>query len=196
MKKIIVLLLCLIISLSVFAEILPENFDKLLSISTFTEYTTTSVTTPSITVGAPFLYFNTGFLNRSTQSETVWYPYLGPNRISHKDFFLITGQDAFADQYQNYERALSSWQKGRVAGFVFLGASSLLTIVSSIGKAATKNWSSSRDPWSIALYVGIGTLLASAVVVPIVEVCRPRRPDISINFAVSLADTYNQRYVI
>lgn len=195
MKKILLLFVFSIMTMSVFAEVRPEDLDKLLSISTSTEFTTTNVVYPGISLGGPFFRVNTGFATHSTSADTVWYPYLGGYRISHQDFFTITGQESFAQQYQNYERALSSWRKGRIAGFVFLGASSLLTIIAAIGKTATRSWRN-NDPWSIALYVGVGTFAASAIVVPIVEVCRPRRPDISINFAISLAEAHNQKYVI
>lgn len=117
---------------------------------------------------------------------TTWQPYQGSAAISKTDFLYLTGQDALAAELQSeYDRA----RKLNTAGYVFFGIG-VAGLVGSLIYELTANSSSSSISTPFMIASGISTAV-SCIGIPLMAV-RPNE-NISVSFAVNIADLYNQQ---
>lgn len=122
-----------------------------------------------------------GYASTWAESNTTtdWYPYEGAFQISKVDFYELTGQYDLAAAEAKAEKLNNSMA---IAGWSVLGAG-LLTMLSSLFFIDDPN---ATDWWLL----GIGSVI-SCVSVPLL--CIQVSNDVSISFAVGLADNYNKR---
>ena len=128
--------------------------------------------------------WHSGFVTSygTSTTTTEWVPYMGYQRISRADFLDIAGYPDLAEA----ERAMEKGNNTRtIVGWSFIGAG-LAVMLSSLIPLA---FDTPNDTLSSGLLLG-GSLL-TLVGVPI---CSWQvTSDISMSFAIGIADSYNQR---
>lgn len=121
-----------------------------------------------------------GWLDTYSSSSTSreWYPYRGPVEISKEAFYRLTGYDALADA----EAAAARTNRNMAIAGLTLSGAGLAAMLASV-------FFIDND----ALFYGLlggGTLL-TCIAIPLLTIEVDN--DVSISFAVGIADSYNQR---
>ena len=141
-----------------------------------------SVQTSEHTVMSGGIYdWGRGWYDTYASSSTMkeWYPYMGPAEISKEDFYRLTGCDELAEAEA---RASRTNRNMAIAGLTLSG----------VGLAAMLSSLFFVDGNDIAFLglLGGGTLL-TCIGIPLLTI--QVRNDVSISFAVGIANSYNQR---
>lgn len=121
-----------------------------------------------------------GWLDTYSSSSTSreWYPYRGPVEISKEEFYRLAGYDALADAEADAART----NKNMAIAGVTLSGVGLAAMLTSI-------FFTDNDALFLGL-LGGGTLL-TCIGIPLLTIQVSN--DVSISFAVGIADSYNQR---
>lgn len=117
------------------------------------------------------------------ESTTEWIPYYGPMQISRADFFDITGYKDFAEFEREIERKNKVY---RTVGWSLLGSGLGLMLGGLLWNVA--------DEYGTGLGASIlmgGGILVSCVSIPFFFL--ETKSNISISFAVGIANNYNQK---
>ena len=178
-------------------SLLPNYFDRMLfietkGVTTFSDNDNTSYTytmgNGSVTVNNPSAY-------RKAVTETYWEPLMGDQKISRTEFFRITEQQEYLDRYLSYERQKRGYEIGKYISYGILGASAIFGAISVAMWSKydeDKNTAAAKD-WKTCTYVAAGVALASVVPICILTYTAPNEPDVSVNFAITLANSYNKK---
>ncbi|HIS14585.1 MAG TPA: hypothetical protein IAA76_08405 [Candidatus Ornithospirochaeta stercorigallinarum] len=118
----------------------------------------------------------------TSNTSTDWVPYRGAGEISKVDFLYATGQ---YDMAKNLENAYKTAENFKLAGYILTG-------VGSVGLLATLLIGSNYyGDSSVPLYILLG-LSAGSLAVGIPFMFWQVDDNLSVSFAVGLADVYNQ----
>ena len=105
----------------------------------------------------------------STTIETEWYPYLGSTEISRLDFFKLTGQNDIVAEYEAAE--------GKASKMKIFGAKGLMKENNLPG----------------VLMLTSGLCLSGVGLGSIALISWEYKDDVSVSFAIGLADIYNNK---
>ena len=183
-----ILILCMVGSMGIYAA---ESIEALTyeERKTYIANALSIETKDNITVSGGAYDWGYGYISSHSSGETTteWIPYIGPMQISRADFFRITGYDEFAE----FEESIANKNRTySTVGWSLLGAGSALTLAGLIwGFSTMSNMSKADEIGSITLLsVGLAAMCTS-----IPFFCIETKSNISIQFAVGIANNYNQR---
>lgn len=136
----------------------------------------------------------TGTAIGNSTTTTEWKPYMGPVEIDKGRFYEITGQD---DLLAEYSKGMEKERTYKIAGWSLLGASlaggALMSILGLVGGA--QHWWRGNADDVLVPTLGYGGLLVMLVggLTSVPLLVWDYNDDVSISFAVGIADMYNQR---
>ena len=120
----------------------------------------------------------------SGESTTEWIPYRGPSRISKADFFKLTGYDEFAKLEENITRQNQAY---KTVAWSLIGTGLAIALGGYIWGVCDGFTNNSLG----GIFMIVGGTVVSCVSIPFF--CIETKSDISIQFAVGIANNYNQR---
>ncbi len=122
----------------------------------------------------------------SGEATTEWIPYIGPMQISRADFFRITGYDEFAELEESIANKNRTYS---TVGWSLFGVGLALMV-------GGLTWNLLEDNSNQASKIGsavtmITGLVSTCVGIPFLFI--ETKSNISIQFAVGIANNYNQQ---
>lgn len=112
-------------------------------------------------------------------TETEWYPYKGPSELTREEFYTLTNQN---DLLEAYTEGTKKQTIANICGWALLGVTFIGGLVVCFTGLESGNTSAEWIGLSVALIGGLGSI-------PLVT--WEYDDNVSISFAVGLADIYN-----
>ena len=120
-------------------------------------------------------------------TETEWTPYRGANEISKAEFFYLTGEDEI---YREFQEGMKTEKAMHTAGWSIFGVGLGLGVALLVAGIVLDDYS--NPALTLWCYAG-GTAAAVIGLVGLPLVYWEYDDNISVSFAISLADIYNER---
>lgn len=162
---------------------LPDYYDEMLFVN--------KMRVTAITTGG-------GFAPSVSQGE-FWQPLKGHKEISKIEFFELTSQDDLLSEYRNWEHRKKVHDAFKWVDVGLLSVSGIMTVVSAImfirsNAGRFPGEPSNGEGWKKALIASGVITGVSVIALPIIIFTSPKEPNVSINFAISLAEGYNNAH--